>query len=206
MVGLPDLARDAFTELDRSHRPGQRRAGSLAAAGTASPQQPPELLPLTTRQKLPTGPRRHDGPRNLLPAMTALWRYNPDHASATATAATANEPVHYPGRGHDHPLGHPELGRRPDHDGRASFDVKAYDNAFGGYADLGWGDDLRLYAPFSTYSNYAYSGNTPAVPACSSIAGTPSLTLWHSGGTDQFADRLHYGRHVITHAQSDIRP
>ena len=27
-----------------------------------------------------------------------------------------------------------------------SFDVKAYDNAFAGYADLGWGDDLRLYA------------------------------------------------------------
>ncbi len=29
-----------------------------------------------------------------------------------------------------------------------SFDVKAYDNAFGGYADLGWGDDLRLYLPY----------------------------------------------------------
>ena len=25
-----------------------------------------------------------------------------------------------------------------------SFDVKAYDNSFGGYADLGWADDLAF--------------------------------------------------------------
>ena len=30
--------------------------------------------------------------------------------------------------------------------GVRSFDVKAYDNSLAGYADLGWGDDLRLYA------------------------------------------------------------
>ena len=41
------------------------------------------------------------------------------------------------------------LGRRPDHDGVRSFDVKAYDNAYAGYADLGWGDDLRLYQPYN---------------------------------------------------------
>ena len=28
--------------------------------------------------------------------------------------------------------------------GVRSFDVKAYDNALAGYADLGWGDDLRI--------------------------------------------------------------
>ena len=33
--------------------------------------------------------------------------------------------------------------------GVRSFDVKAYDNALANYADLGWGDDLRLYLPYS---------------------------------------------------------
>ena len=28
--------------------------------------------------------------------------------------------------------------------GVRSFDVKAYDNSFAGYVDLGWGDDRRL--------------------------------------------------------------
>ncbi len=32
--------------------------------------------------------------------------------------------------------------------GVRSFDIKAYDNVFAGYVDLGWGDDLRLYQPF----------------------------------------------------------
>ncbi len=32
--------------------------------------------------------------------------------------------------------------------GVRSFDVKALDNAYGSYADLGWGDDLRLYTPY----------------------------------------------------------
>ena len=41
--------------------------------------------------------------------------------------------------------------------GVRSFDVKAYDNAFAGYADLGWGDDLRLYLPYSNIPSYLYS-------------------------------------------------
>ena len=28
--------------------------------------------------------------------------------------------------------------------GVRSFDIKAYDNSLAAYADLGWGDDLRL--------------------------------------------------------------
>ncbi len=35
-----------------------------------------------------------------------------------------------------------------------SFDVKAYDNAFAGYADLGWGDDLRLWLPYQNELNF----------------------------------------------------
>ncbi len=31
--------------------------------------------------------------------------------------------------------------------GVRSFDVKALDQSYGGYVDLGWGDDLRLYGP-----------------------------------------------------------
>ncbi|MFO0951910.1 MAG: hypothetical protein U0835_12315, partial [Isosphaeraceae bacterium] len=32
--------------------------------------------------------------------------------------------------------------------GVRSFDVKAYDDAYAGYVDLGWGDDGRLWAPY----------------------------------------------------------
>ena len=28
--------------------------------------------------------------------------------------------------------------------GVRSFDIKAYDDAFAGYVDLGWGDDIRI--------------------------------------------------------------
>jgi prepilin-type N-terminal cleavage/methylation domain-containing protein len=34
--------------------------------------------------------------------------------------------------------------------GVRSFDVKAYDNTYAGYVDLGWGDDGRLWAPYLT--------------------------------------------------------
>ena len=40
--------------------------------------------------------------------------------------------------------------------GVRSFDVKAYDNSFPGYVDLGWGDDLRLYT--------GYTNNPPTPP------------------------------------------
>jgi prepilin-type N-terminal cleavage/methylation domain-containing protein len=44
--------------------------------------------------------------------------------------------------------------------GVRSFDVKAYDNAFGGFADLGWGDDLRLYLPYQNLVNFINPNNT----------------------------------------------
>ncbi len=40
-----------------------------------------------------------------------------------------------------------------------SFDVKVYDIALANYADLGWGDDLRLYQPY-----LAMGGTTSATP------------------------------------------
>ncbi len=54
-----------------------------------------------------------------------------------------------------------------------SFDVKAYDNSYGGYADLGWGDDLRLWAQYSGAAGFINPGNVPP-----GLAGTPPITVW----------------------------
>ncbi len=59
--------------------------------------------------------------------------------------------------------------------GVRSFDVKAYDNALAGYADLGWGDDVRTSGytgtPFLA-GNPDYSGNnTPVYPPLVAIQG-----------------------------------
>ncbi len=52
--------------------------------------------------------------------------------------------------------------------GVRSFDIKAYDNAYPGYVDLGWGDDLRLYVA-------AGATNVPAAPPLiSGVTGLPS--------------------------------
>jgi type II secretory pathway component PulJ len=63
--------------------------------------------------------------------------------------------------------------------GVRSFDVKAYDNAFAGYADLGWGDDLRLYLAYRNTPGYLFAGNNPPVPAAPpGLAQTPPGTIW----------------------------
>jgi hypothetical protein len=55
-----------------------------------------------------------------------------------------------------------------------SFDVKAYDNAYAGYADLGWADDLRLWLPYQNETNYFFPPN--GIPPA--LAQTPTLTIW----------------------------
>jgi len=77
--------------------------------------------------------------------------------------------------------------------GVRSFDVKAYDDAFAGFADLGWGDDMRAYAllggaqtspPFLT-----------ANPVYSPVAGTGFF--WPPGTTaprDILTTMAHEGR------------
>jgi hypothetical protein len=57
--------------------------------------------------------------------------------------------------------------------GVRSFDVKAYDNAYGGYADLGWGDDLRLYTPYQNLAGFISPGTTPP-----GLLSTPAATVW----------------------------
>ena len=86
--------------------------------------------------------------RVLLPPMTSTWRpYNPQlftdgYGAATNLfpAANGNPPALWTSSWEDDLI----------MTGVRSFDVKAYDNAYAGYADLGWGDDLRLYTPYKT--------------------------------------------------------
>ena len=72
--------------------------------------------------------------------------------------------------------------------GVRSFDVKAYDPSFGGYVDLGWGDDVRLSAPYVTsaalgalvpqYLGPISGANPSFVPTDTGlITGTPSI-VW----------------------------
>ncbi len=56
--------------------------------------------------------------------------------------------------------------------GVRSFDVKAYDNAFAGYADLGWGDDLRLYLPYQNFVGYTFPAALPH------LVGTSLTQTW----------------------------
>jgi prepilin-type N-terminal cleavage/methylation domain-containing protein len=60
--------------------------------------------------------------------------------------------------------------------GVRSFDVKAYDNALANYADLGWGDDLRLYAPYVSAPGALYTNLTNVQPPA--LQSTPPLIAW----------------------------
>ncbi len=61
-----------------------------------------------------------------------------------------------------------------------SFDVKAYDNLFGGYVDLGWADDVRLTRVAPQY----LTGNP----------GTPPMATWGGSTVDLFSTMAHEGR------------
>ncbi len=63
-----------------------------------------------------------------------------------------------------------------------SFDVKAYDNSFGSYADLGWGDDLRLYVPYQNQQGFNPQGlvltTPPYLAQTPNVNGIPVPTIW----------------------------
>ena len=65
--------------------------------------------------------------------------------------------------------------------GVRSFDVKAYDNALGGYGDLGWGDDLRTLCPYSELLRTTSTRRR-------------LLTAQSSAGTLRYAAGTHSGR------------
>lgn len=81
---------------------------------------------------------------NLLPPMTIDYRLNPQDYNDGAGMSF------FAGNGNASAPSNPVWAHSWDDDllmtNVRSFDVKAYDNAFPGYVDLGWGDDLRLYA------------------------------------------------------------
>ncbi len=76
--------------------------------------------------------------------------------------------------------------------GVRSFDVKAFEPCLGSYADLGWGDDLRMYLPYQNVTGGPYNLNignfnpTTVRPTSlflagtsnTPLAGTPSLFAW----------------------------
>jgi prepilin-type N-terminal cleavage/methylation domain-containing protein len=149
---------------------------SLAASGAASPQQPAGLAPLTTAE---VKQGFVDPARALLPAMTALWRTTPQTFTDGAGDPLSNGVNTFFTTSPTTPGLWNNFSWEDDllMTGVRSFDVKAYDNALGGYGDLGWGDDVRLYLPYSTYSGYLFTANH-APTAALGIAGTPSLTVW----------------------------
>jgi hypothetical protein len=86
--------------------------------------------------------------------------------------------------------------------GVRSFDVKAYDNTYAGYADLGWGDDLRLYQPYSAVAGFLF--NVPVVTWPNTtppgIASTKSTTLWPP--IDPTVNAAGNGRYYDTFAET----
>jgi prepilin-type N-terminal cleavage/methylation domain-containing protein len=81
--------------------------------------------------------------------------------------------------------------------GVRSFDIKAFEPVLGSYADLGWGDDMRMYLPYQnaagggpygfllTNSTIAGSTYSPSnfnpqnvLPTSLFLAGTPPLMVW----------------------------
>ena len=129
--------------------------GSPVLATAAVPGQPAGLVPLTAGE-VANGQVNGYNPGNansraLLPSTTSLWRNNPDpfsdgagdNAGANYFFGTATSSTLWNSQSWEDDL---------IMTGVRSFDVKAYDNALAGYGDLGWGDDLRFYVPYSTYS------------------------------------------------------
>jgi type II secretory pathway pseudopilin PulG len=65
--------------------------------------------------------------------------------------------------------------------GVRSFDVKAYENSTATYADLGWGDDVRLMSSWASagFLNAAGATATPANPVAPFLQGSPDFSyLW----------------------------
>ncbi len=96
--------------------------------------------------------------------------------------------------------------------GVRSFDIKAYDNALPGYVDLGWGDDLRLYAPYINQNTLSAAGPpfmtmTPGAPNTNTtvfqwppIAGSPTYgynSFTFPNGTE--ADPTNVINHTFAH-------
>ncbi len=130
----------------------------------AIPSQPAGLAYILANSPLPAG--------TPLPPMTATYRGNPqpynDELPTTSNfffpldVSNNPPPLWYQYSWEDDLI----------MTGVRSFDIKAYDNTLARYADLGWGDDLRLYQPYNGVPGAVIPGAAPG------LSGTPSLTVW----------------------------
>jgi hypothetical protein len=78
--------------------------------------------------------------------------------------------------------------------GVRSFDVKAYDDAYGGYADLGWGADLRQYAGFLTPGTLQTAtpftlGNQHLITNADNVNVINPVFFWPPGNTGVWPPR-----------------
>ena len=92
----------------------------------------------------PISPR----PRRFEPVEPLRPRHRPMRGGPLLPAVLHRRPTIQRRRRVDHVRLHPTVANAIWEDdlimtGVRSFDVKAYDNAFAGYVDLGWGDDIR---------------------------------------------------------------
>ena len=133
----------------------QVNVGPVVLAGAAAaPTQPLGLNPLVSGE-VNTGTVDNSGNvRSLLPAMTSVWRNSPQ---AFTDSFGGNNALYAAGN-----VLWNNLTWEDDliMTNVRSFDVKAYDNALANYADLGWGDDLRLYQPYTSVAS-AMNPTTP---------------------------------------------
>ncbi len=91
--------------------------------------------------------------------------------------------------------------------GVRSFDVKAYDNSFPGYVDLGWGDDGRLVIPYVGATAAwtppllgARNASTSSSPFVYGFGGAGTLFTWPPGTGVTYYPFFPSGASLITPA------
>ncbi len=75
-----------------------------------------------------------------------------------------------------------------------SFDVKAYDYAMGNYADLGWGDDLRLYTPYQNAAGFVGFTTPPAIASTPGTLAWPPINSYYTPTYPTLSTLAHEGR------------
>ncbi|MGP0070207.1 MAG: Tfp pilus assembly protein FimT/FimU [Isosphaeraceae bacterium] len=148
----------------------------LQGGGNGTPSQPTALNPLTNGEVSGGILDNSGNTRLLLPAMDANWRLTPqpytDSWGDNTNNLFANKVLSINTALWNSLSWEDDLIMT----NVRSFDVKAYDNALGNYADLGWGDDLRMYLPY--VNSGALINPTTTLPTALYLAGTNPLIAW----------------------------
>jgi type II secretory pathway pseudopilin PulG len=149
--------------------------GAILQNGNATPAQPIGLNPLLATEVNSGTLSNAAGTRLLLPAMDSTWRVTPqlftDSWGDNGNNLFTVNPTLW------------NLGWEDDliMTNVRSFDVKAYDNALANYADLGWGDDLRMYQPYSSVAGALNPATPPYIAGNNgsfiTVSGTPTPVI-----------------------------